>query len=636
VCGIAGFIDFNKKAEKKSLLKMTDCLSYRGPDAAGHAFFEERGFNLGLGHRRLAIIDLSPLGEQPMYSANRRLCIIFNGEIYNYAEIKKILIDKGHQFNSGSDTEVILNAYLEWGAQAVHRFIGMFSFIIYDAQERSVFLCRDRAGVKPLYFYWHNGIFLFASELKSFFDFPGFEKEIDTTSVQYFFQYSFVPAPHTIFKNTFKLEPGHSITVSLADRTISKEQYWNVVDHYSKEKIKIDEADAMVELESRLQKACEYRMVSDVPVGVFLSGGYDSTLVASMLQRDRTAKIKTFTIGFPEEKYNEAIYAKQVADHLGTDHHEMYCTYDEAKSIIPDLPYYYDEPFGDSSAIPTILVSRFARKSVTVALSADGGDEVFAGYERHAALMNLASKRDSLSPFTGRLLGAAMRKSPSFIRRIIASRKNVSDDNIGKYSDFFSRSIDLVDMIDYANRTAMPPLIHQLVNQPSSENRTLFNKDAIRRLGRLDQLLAFDYSSYLPGDILTKVDRATMSVSLEGREPLLDHQLLEWVATLPDYLKYNNGVKKYALRKLVHNYVPKSIMDRPKMGFSIPLVEWFRTDLRKLFEENLDAKSLGLHGLINAGVVENELERYYKGDDFRFPLLWNVFMFQLWYKKWMV
>lgn len=636
MCGIAGFIDFNRRSKKDSLVKMTDCLSYRGPDASGYSFIEHESCHLGLGHRRLSIIDLSPLGRQPMLTSDGRLSIVFNGEIYNYAEIKKVLAGRGYAFASGSDTEVILNAYLEWGAEAVHQFTGMFSLAIYDAKEEILFLCRDRAGVKPLYYYWHNGIFLFASELKAFFGFPGFEKQIDPTSVYQFLQYSFVPAPYAIFKNTCKLEPGHYMTIDLHSRHMEKTQYWNVIDHYRMEKIKISEEEAIAELETKLKKACEYRMVSDVPVGLFLSGGYDSSLVAAMLQTGRTEKIKTFTIGFPEEKYNEAHYAKKVAEYLGTDHHEMYCTYDEARTIIPDLPYYYDEPFGDSSSIPTILVSKFARRNVTVALSADGGDELFAGYERYAVLMGLAARRDAIPAFARKPLGMAMKNSPGFIRRALARGKNISDENMSKYSAFFGGGIDLVDMIDYANQSAMPGIIDRLVRLPANETRDIFDKGAIRRLpGRLDQLLAFDYLCYLPGDILTKVDRATMSVSLEGREPLLDHHVIEWVATLPDQLKYNNGIKKYILRQLVHRYIPPALMERPKMGFSIPLVEWFRKDLRYLFEEQLSAKALDRHGLMDTRMIQDELKIYYDGNSFNFPLLWNILMFQLWYEKWM-
>jgi len=512
----------------------------------------------------------------------------------------------------------------------------MFLFVLYDIQDNKVSIFRDRAGVKPLYYYWKEGLFLFASELKAFFTVSDFKKEIDTASFNSFLQYSYVPAPYSIFRDTWKLQPGHYMTVDLSTQKITTEQYWNVLDYYRQDKIKISEEDAGQELESRLQKACEYRMVSDVPVGLFLSGGYDSSLVAAMLQTGRTEKIKTYTIGFPEEKYNEAVYAAKVAAHLGTDHHEMYCTYDEAKSIIPELPYYYDEPFGDSSAIPTILVSRFARNQVTVALSADGGDELFAGYERHAALLKLSARVKRIPPFARKPLAFTLSNTPQFILSKMTGGKNAASDNISKYSNFLRGKIDMTDMADYANKTAVPEFLKPFTNNNTSGHSGLFQKETIKRLnGDLDKLLSFDYVSYLPGDILTKVDRATMSVSLEGREPLLDQNIIEWVSALPDMYKYRNGTSKYLLRKVVHKYIPQSIMERPKMGFTVPLIKWFREDMKYLFKENLNASSLGRHGLVNADRLNKELEAYYAGNDFRFPLLWNFLMFQLWYDRWL-
>lgn len=636
MCGIAGFIDFTKKADEEMLHSMTDSLKHRGPDGSGYALFRHEQCHIGLGHRRLSIIELSELGRQPMYSSDKQLVIIFNGEIFNYTEVKEELIKKGYSFISGSDTEVMLYAYREWGTASVHRFIGMFSFVLYDIQKNSVFIFRDRAGVKPLYYYWQNDLFLFGSELKSFFGLNRFEKKIDMDSFFNFLQYSYVPAPYCIFKNTWKLEPGCYLTVDLSSKKITQEKYWDVLDYYKKEKLKISEEEAQAELESRLRKACEYRMVSDVPVGLFLSGGYDSTLVAAMLQTGRKDKIKTFTIGFPEKKYDEAGYAAKVAAHLGTEHHEMYCTYDEAKSIIPELPYYYDEPFGDSSAIPTILVSRFARQQVKVALSADGGDELFAGYERHAALLSLSKKVNAVVPFARKPLALVLKHTPGFLLNKMARGKNVASDNIAKYRNFIRGKVDIADMADYANQTSMPDFLMPFIEHKTKGHDKLFQKGNIRKLtGNLDQLLAIDYISYLPGDILTKVDLATMSISLEGREPLLDQHIIEWVATLPDKFKYRDGVSKYLLRKIVHKYVPSSVMSRPKMGFAVPLVKWFREDLKYLFSEYLDTTSLNKHGLVNAERLQKELDEYYAGNDFRFPLLWNFFMFQLWYERWM-
>jgi asparagine synthase (glutamine-hydrolysing) len=636
MCGIAGFIDFTKKAGATQLRQMTDCLSYRGPDASGYEFIEHADCHIGLGHRRLSIIDLSPLGQQPMWTEDMTTVIIFNGEVYNYAEIREELRAAGHHFISGSDTEVMLKGYLQWGSACVQKFTGMFAFVILDKKKNIVFICRDRAGVKPLYYYWYQNVLLFASELKSFFQFPFFHKEIDTTSVFNFLQYSYVPAPNCIFKHTYKLEPGHYMVMDLGTKKFENTSYWSVLNYYKKPKLDITEEDAQEELETRLKKASDYRMVSDVPVGLFLSGGYDSSLVAAMLQTNRTEKIKTFTIGFPEKKYDEAVYAKQVAVHLGTDHHEMYCTYDEAKSIIPELPYYYDEPFGDSSAIPTILVSRFARQKVTVALSADGGDEIFAGYERHAALLNLAIKVNSIPLAMRRPLSFLIKHAPAFVMKKLTGGKNISTSNIDKYLSFIKSQSDLVDMVDYANQVVMPDYLRLFVTIPDIAGREFFQKNEIRCIGdKLDQLLAFDYLSYLPNDILTKVDRATMSVSLEGREPLLDQNIIEWVASLPAHFKYRNGTSKYLLRKIVHKYIPATIMHRPKMGFAIPLIDWFRKDLRYLLDEHFSKKAIEQHGFFNYNRLSQELQEYYKGNDFSFSFLWNVLVFQLWYKRWM-
>ncbi|MCC6447784.1 MAG: asparagine synthase (glutamine-hydrolyzing) [Chitinophagaceae bacterium] len=636
MCGLVGFVDFHQNADEYQLSQMNNALYHRGPDGVGNYFINSKSYNLGLGHRRLSIIDLSPLGKQPMTDATGRLSIVYNGEVYNYKEIREDLLNKGYRFISESDTEVILNAYLEWGLEAVHRFIGMFAFAIFDRKEERVVIFRDRAGVKPLYYYWHNGLFLFASELKAFHSSPGFVKKVDTNSLYKFLQYSFVPAPYSIFENTYKLEPGHYLELDLKKSEIHTNQYWDVLKYYESPKLNITEEVALGELESRLKKAFDYRMVSDVPVGVFLSGGYDSTLVAALLQKDRTEKIKTFTIGFAEEKFNEAIHAKKVAGHLGTDHHEMYCSYKEAQEIIPELPFYYDEPFADSSAIPTILVSRFARKHVTVALSADGGDELFAGYTKYSALQNHGKKTKAYHGFIKKILGASLRQAPSPVLKIFAKGRNIAKDNISKYADFFSGKIDEVDLANFANQTAMPEFIKRFCNFKIEETVELFETNRIRKIeDNLSRFLAIDYLSYLPGDILTKVDRATMSVSLEGREPLLDQHIIEWVAMLPANFKIKNGTSKYMLRKIVHKYVPEHIMNRPKMGFSIPVNLWLRHELKYLFEKYLSVEAIAKHELFNANEVQLTLRAYYLGDESRFPFLWSLLMFQMWFEKWM-
>ena len=365
----------------------------------------------GLGHRRLSIIDLSNAASQPMQFEN--LYIVFNGEIYNYNEIRDELIAKGHQFSTHSDTEVILHAFKEWGNKCVDRFIGMFAFVIYDKLQQKVFCVRDRAGVKPFFWYHKKGLFLFASELKAFHQHPGFEKEMNTDAVAAFMQYGYVPTPHCIFNDTYKLQPGHTLTLDLQTEKIAIEKYWDVLDFYNKPKLTISLPDAITETERILEKAFQYRMVADVPVGVFLSGGYDSTCVTALLQKNSTSKINTFTIGVHDKGLNEAPFAKATADHLGTNHTEYYCTSHEALEIVPDLPFYYDEPFADSSAIPTTLVSKLARQKVTVALSADAGDEIFAGYNKYDYIARVKNKIDKVPSPLRKGVAAMMQHIPA-------------------------------------------------------------------------------------------------------------------------------------------------------------------------------------------------------------------------------
>lgn len=390
MCGITGFIDFSKKQNKITLEKMVETLKHRGPNNNGAILYEDEYAYVGLGQTRLAIIDVSDDGNQPMEYMH--FSIVFNGEIYNFEEVKKELILLGHKFTSNSDTEVILHAFEEWKTKCVHKFIGMFAFVIYDKHNNIIHAFRDRAGVKPFFYYQKNGVFMFASELKAFHQHPYFVKEIDIDALSAYFDYGYVPSPYCIFEDTYKLDPGNFFELNIKKNELKVTEYWNSDSFYAMPKLTLDYTEAKSELKTLLKSAYNYRMVSDVPVGVFLSGGYDSTSVAAILQDTSPSKIKTFTIGF-ESGNNEAPYAKENAAYMGTEHHEYYCTEKEAKGIIHDLPFYYDEPFGDSSAIPTTLVSQFAKKEVTVALSADGGDEVFCGYNSY---LDLDKKMNSI------------------------------------------------------------------------------------------------------------------------------------------------------------------------------------------------------------------------------------------------
>lgn len=623
MCGITGFIDFNKNITQQQLTNSCNSIAHRGPDDGDTAVFETNEALIGFGHRRLAILDLSALGHQPMFSDDKQVVIVLNGEVYNFKEIKLELEGKGHCFKSNSDTEVVLKAYQEYGIDCVAKFIGMFAFVIYDLRLQKIFLCRDRAGVKPLYYYFADGCLLFASELKAFHQYPIFKKDIDPKALSLYLSYGYIKEPYSIFKNTHKLSPGHLATLELSSRSLKVDAYWDVLDYYNKPTLNIDERDATDQLEKLLTSAFEYRMVSDVPVGVFLSGGYDSSLVTAVLQKNSMHKIKTFTIGFQEDKYNEATYAKQVAQHLGTDHHEYFCSIKEAQDIIRTLPFYFDEPFGDSSAIPTMLVSKFAREQVTVALSADAGDEIFAGYGRYDQL----TKIKKITHYIPSALGGAAAK--------ILAQFPVNGSRYAKLGEILSSQND-VDLSDNLSRHFTHRQVNDLLRGEGQFKEKLIDATKIPlNSDFINTLLAADYKTYLVGDILTKVDRATMSVGLEGREPFLDHRIVEWAAQLPSSLKYNNGQKKYLLKQLTHRYLPVAMMDRPKMGFGIPVNKWMMGDLRPLVLETISRKNLQKHNLFDEDKVIGLRDSYLAKSSNDTAKLWLIFMFQLWWHKWM-
>ncbi len=394
MCGIAGFVDFNGNSSKELVGRMAATLQHRGPEGQGEYFHKAPDWEIGLGHRRLRIIDLNVSANQPMHYEG--LHIVFNGEIYNYKEIREELIKLGHQFQTQSDTEVILHAWRQWGEKAIDKWRGIFAVVLFDEKQQELICIRDRPGAKPFYYYHNKGTFLFGSELKALMVHPEFEKNISRDAVAAFLQYGCVPSPHSIFEHAHKIPAGHLLRLNLANQSVSLKQYWNVYDYYNKPKLRISLPDAIEETERILLESFQYRMVSDVPVGVFLSGGYDSTCITTLLQRNNTGKIKTFTIGTTDYKMDEAPFAKKIANYLDTDHTEYYCTHKEALAIIPELPHYFDEPFADSSAIPTMLVSRLARQRITVALSGDGGDEIFAGYNRYDYINRYSSKLQAI------------------------------------------------------------------------------------------------------------------------------------------------------------------------------------------------------------------------------------------------
>ncbi len=633
MCGIAGFIDFSQKSSNDILEKMTDVLHHRGPDDSGYFFDTEENAQIGLGHRRLSILDLSSHGHQPMNFDD--IEIVYNGEVYNFVEIKKELERFGYIFSSHTDTEVILKAYHKWGLEALSKLNGMFSISIYDKRISKVFLIRDRAGIKPLYWYYENSMLLYASELKSFHQHPNFKKEINLDALSLFLQFQYIPEPYSIFNNAHKLRAGHILEIDLKTKDVREREYWSAIEHYNKPKLDISEDEAILEVEKLLKSSFSYRLVSDVPVGIFLSGGYDSSLVTALLQSQRAEKLKTFTIGFYEKGFDEAPYAKKVASYLGTEHCQYYCTQKDALEIIPKLPTIYDEPFADASAIPTILVSTLAKKEVTVTLSADGGDELFAGYEKYTRSVNyykkfsyipnfiktpLASMMSSLNPSSIPLF----RDTYNFTTRYEKMQNMLSSNNpceIMKYASLYSTFNESNNLLKNRVQTL-------ITNFDKGSLLNEYNDD-------INKMLAIDYKTYMVDGVLTKVDRATMSLSLEGREPFLDYRLIEFVATLPSHLKYKNGVQKHLLKEITHKYLPKELMDRPKMGFGVPMQEWFKDELKDYFLHYLDAKRLKKEGIFDENEVVKLRDNYLNGKKQNVDTLWSILMFEMWYERWM-
>jgi len=626
MCGIAGFCDFNCHSEEPALRSMTGVLRHRGPDDSGYYLDKQDGFYLGLGHRRLSILDLSPLGHQPMFFQHTG--IVYNGEVYNFREIRQELEKKGYTFESGTDTEVIVKAYHCWGMDMLHKFNGMFAFALYDKKAQKLILVRDRAGVKPLYWYYKDGIFLFASELKSFHQHPGFKKELNNDGLTLFLQYGYIPQPHCIFNDCYKLKGGHYLTLDLKTRQIDDTQYWDVMDCYRQPKLRISEEEAIEETERLLKSAFEYRMVADVPVGMFLSGGIDSSVVTAILQAGRTEKLKTFTIGFSEEKYNEAHHAKKIAGYLGTDHTEYYCSQKDALDILPRLPEIWDEPFGDPSAIPTVLVSRLARQRVTVSLSADGGDETFGGYEKYT-LAGRGRKYHAMLPAPLRSMTALVLKNKALHHILERRRMYHSKTRFNRISLVLDSQAE--DILRVLSLCYLPAELHAVLLREPRKIKTEFDDHLNQHF--VDDLLAIDYKTYQLDDILVKVDRAAMSVSLEGREPLLDYRIIEFVSRLDPSLKIRNGEKKYLLKQIAYRYVPQSLLDRPKAGFAVPINEWFKDKLREFFLCYLSEDRLNREGIFNAREVVRLRDSYFAGKA-AVAKLWLLLIFEMWKERW--
>jgi asparagine synthase (glutamine-hydrolysing) len=619
LCGIAGFVARCGAGGAEEVLRgMAECLRHRGPDAEG-TFLEEDG-RAGLAHRRLAVIDLTETGAQPMHSPDGDRVIVFNGEIYNFAEIRAELEETGARFRGGSDTEVILAAHARWGDDCVRRFIGMFAFAIWERRARRLFLARDRLGIKPLFIYRRGDLFLFGSELKPLLRHPGFSAEVDGRALGHYLQYQYVPAPHCILKDCRKLLPGH-VGILAEDGAWEERPYWQAAPFYHEPAPPGTEDEAVDELESLIRSSVRYRMISDVPLGAFLSGGIDSSLVVATMQSLSSRPVQTFSIRFREEGFDEGEHAKRVARHLGTDHHEKFCTREEALPLIRRLPDFYDEPFADSSAIPTMMVSEFCRRTVTVSLSGDGGDELFCGYPRYDWL-RLAERFQWIPP--------PLRRAASVLLRRLPFRDARRAGAVFRYDMIEDVYQPMVGIVEKFRLRRILPSRHE-------EGGLLFH-GAFRdneSLPPVKRAMLCDLLTYLPDDILAKVDRASMSVGLEARVPLLDHRIVEFAARLPLSWNFRDGEQKRLLKRVLERHVPREFTERPKMGFGVPLEVWFRHEWESILREYLDTERIRRERFFLAGGVRELVGEHLSGRRNHFHRLWAFVMFGMWRERYL-
>jgi len=636
MCGLVGFVSLKRK--DGVLHEMLSIQSYRGPDDNGYFIDNDTGVHLG--HNRLSIQDLSSNGHQPFISNCENYILVFNGEIYNYKEIRSDLIKLGYVFLSGSDTEVVLYSYKEWGIKCLDRFIGMFAFVIMDKAKGKLILSRDRAGVKPLYYYSNGKDFAFSSELKSFTKFDNFKQVINKDILPYYFQFSYIPAPHTIYNNCFKLKPGHFIEYDLVDNFYSIHKYWDITDFYLMDKFDKSEDQIIQEVSEILESSCKYRMISDVKTGVFLSGGFDSSLALALTQEEHGKSVNTFTVGFHDEQYNEANHAKKIADYLSANHTEYYCTEDDMLDFVKKLPFFWDEPFADESALPTVIVSRLAKKDVTVALSADGGDEIFCGYSKYFAINKLFKvKKNHIANLVLKFIITNIPvRFLYYLNNILPASIRQTDIEV-KFQKFKSliNSEDLKDAFIRASSSVSPDYLENILKNGSYKffDKTEFNNfSQLKGLDKLDQMMAIDYKTFLPDDVLCKVDRASMSVSLEGREPLLDHRIAEYMARVPSVMKYKKGMGKYILRQVLYKYIPKNIVDKPKTGFSVPIKNWLLGDLKGLAIESLESKDLEKDDIFHPEALKLIADELKDGQLKSPALVWNIIMYVLWRREW--
>ncbi len=637
MCGLAGLLrptpDIDAARLDALAGEMGDALEHRGPDDRGVWVDDTAG--VALAHRRLSILDLSPLGHQPMASENHRFVVVYNGEIYNFAELREVLVARGHVFRGHSDTEVLLAAVMEWGVdEAVSRCNGMFALALWDRQERCLWLARDRVGKKPLYYGWAGGTFVFGSELKALWRHPDFDNGVSRDALALLLRLDYIPAPHAIHLDTFKLLPGTLLRIDAAtvalgpaahDPHRDQRRYWNPHDRMTAalaSPFKGDVLEAENHLDELLRDAVALRMVADVPVGVFLSGGTDSSVVTSLMQAQSRHPVRSFTIGFERSHHDEAHMAREVAEHLHTQHTELYVSGADALAVVPTLPAMFDEPFADASQVPTALVARLARTQVTVALSGDGGDELFYGYKRYdRALRNWDLLRRIPAPLRRALArGARDHGEASRTGGFAALAAEMGARGIGDvYRQRVARWRDPAAVVLGAS------LPHTFYDEP----------DPLRGAGTpADAMMLADFAVYLPEDLLVKVDRTSMAVSLEARAPLLDWRVAEFAWSLPLAFKRHPDGNKHLLKRVLRRYLPDSMVDRAKRGFGAPVSEWLKGDLQEWAGSLLDPARLRAEGHFDADAVNDLWQAFLAGERKWHTHLWNVLMFQAWHEHW--
>lgn len=650
MCGLAGFYTTENTPNEtrlENLKRMSQAIVTRGPDGEGFWIDSESGISLS--HRRLSIIDLSPQGHQPMLSHSGRYMISFNGEVYNYqslkAEIISVLKHNNISWRGNSDTEVMLAAFDIWGIEdAVKKFNGMFAFAVWDIKDKKLYLARDRMGEKPLYYGWSGNSFLFASELKALKAHQAFNKALNMEAIGAFLKYNYIPEPMSIYEGIFKLKPGSIICLEakhFQERTLpSPQAYWSLYDVALKgthHPLSCSNEEAFDQLDYLLHQAVKRQMVADVPVGAFLSGGIDSSIIVSLMQQQSSTPIKTFTIGFEQADINEAGYAKTIASYLKTDHTEMYVSDKQAMDVIPLLPHLYDEPFADSSQIPTYLVSKLARQQVTVSLSGDAGDELFGGYNRHVMANQLESVTSSIPQWARSLLGTALHGVPpallnklSELESRVFSKKRLPShlgDKVRKLSNVLLGNKEEI----YETLISQFQDIKTITGPQSFEKIGDKRKDAKSSLKNLaQQMMLNDSLAYLPDDILVKVDRAAMAVSLETRVPMLDKDVIEFAWRLPLSMKIKNGKGKWILRQVLSKYIPSEMIERPKQGFAIPLDSWLRGSLVDWADSLLNENIIKKTGILNPNSVQQKWQEHLSGKKNWQHQLWSLLMLQSW------